>query len=277
MIDMIALRIALTSIASIASFAFIFALIYLLILVRPRAKSPKNTALLCDYAHRGLHGDGVPENSLEAFERACREGHGIELDVQLSRDGKVMVFHDYTLVRMTGLDKKLCELDAAELCALSLAGTEQKIPTFKEVLACVDGRVPILVELKGENVDTALCPKVAEILKGYGGDYCIESFNPLLIKDIKKYLPDAYCGLLYTNVCRDKQKFNALNIIISGMMLNFLARPDFIAYNKLDRNSFLVKLTTKFYRAPKFIWTIKGEDELNDAHSHGECPIFETK
>ena len=272
---MIALRIVLTSIASIASFAFIFALIYFLILVRPRSKSPKNTSLLCDYAHRGLHGGGVPENSLEAFERACREGHGIELDVQLSRDGEVMVFHDYTLVRMTGVEKKLCELDADELCRLSLAGTEQRLPTFKEVLDLVAGRVPILVELKGENIDTALCPKVSDILKSYSGSYCIESFNPLLVKDIKKYLPDTYCGLLYTNVCRDKKKKSALNIIISGMMLNFLARPDFIAYNKLDRNSFLVKLTTKFYRAPKFVWTIKGDGELQEAHSHGECPIFE--
>lgn len=272
MIDMPALIITASSIFGAA---LILTLIYLLVLVRPRARKPENTALLCDYAHRGLHGDGVPENSLEAFELACKNGYGIELDVQLSKDGKVMVFHDYTLFRMTGADQKLCELDAKELCELSLAKTEQKIPTFEEVLALVDGRVPILVELKGENTTTTLCPKVAEILKNYGGSYCIESFNPLLVKDIKKYLPDAYCGLLYTNVCRDKKKKSALNIIISGMMLNFLARPDFIAYNKLDRNSFLVKLTTKFYHAPKFSWTIKGEDERKAAHGYGEHPIFE--
>ena len=269
---MIAFIITLSSLASVALLIF---LLYALVFVRPRGKAPKNKALLCDYAHRGLHSRTVPENSIEAFELACKNGYGIELDVQLSRDGTVMVFHDYTLVRMTGLEKKLCELDADELCALSLKGTEQRIPTFAEVLALVDGRVPILVELKGENLDTALCPKVAEQLRRYKGDYCIESFNPLLIKDMKKHLPDSYRGLLYTNVCRDKKKKTLLNIVISGMMLNFLARPDFIAYNKLDRDSFFVKLTTKFYHAPKFVWTVKNDEELDTAHALGECPIFE--
>lgn len=260
---------------SVASLAAVLLILYLPILVRPRARKPENKALLCDYAHRGLHGNGVPENSLRAFELACESGCGIELDVQLSRDGTVMVFHDYTLIRMTGADKKLCELDADELCKLSLGGTEQRIPTLAEVLALVDGRVPILVELKGESLDTALCPRVADILRGYNGDYCIESFNPLLIKNMKKHLPRSYCGLLYTNVCRDKKKKTPLNILISGMTLNFLARPDFIAYNKLDRNSFVVRLTTGFYHASKFVWTVKNDDELNTAHGLGECPIFE--
>ena len=253
----------------------LLALVYLLVIIRPRAKKCENEALLCDYAHRGLHGETVPENSLLAFDLAAKEGYGIELDVQLSADGEVMVFHDYRLARMTGCEKKLCELTAEELSALRLKDTDEKIPTFREVLALVDGRVPLLVELKGESTDTSLCPKVAELLREYGGAYCIESFNPLLVKNIKKYLPDAYCGLLYTNVCRDKKKKSALNIIISGMMLNFLARPDFIAYNKIDRNSFLVKLTTKFYHAPKFVWTIKGEVERKAAHGYGEHPIFE--
>ena len=259
----------------LASVLLLLCAIYVLILVRPRGRKPKNKSLLCDYAHRGLHGDGVPENSLAAFEAACVGGYGIELDVQLSKDGVVMVFHDYTLIRMTGLDKKLCDLDADELSALRLAQSDRTIPTFIDVLKLVNGRVPILVELKGESVDAALCPKVAQILKDYGGDYCIESFNPILIKEIRKYLPAAYCGLLYTNVCRDKKETTALNVIISGMMLNFLARPNFIAYNKVDRSSFLVKLTTKFYRAPKFVWTLKGESELEQAHALGESAIFE--
>ena len=142
---MTALIITLSSILSLSLLIF---LLYILLFVRPRARRPENESLLSDYAHRGLHGRGVPENSLKAFELACREGKGIELDVQLSRDGEVMVFHDYTLVRMTGVDKKLCELDRSELCELALAESDQKIPTFSEVLALVGGRVPILVELK---------------------------------------------------------------------------------------------------------------------------------
>jgi glycerophosphoryl diester phosphodiesterase len=244
-------------------------------LIRPRAKKPQNERLICDYAHRGLHGNGIPENSLAAFELACQDGYGIELDVQLSRDGEVMVFHDYTLVRMTGDGRKLCEVDAAELQGLALAGTDQFIPTLREVLALVDGRVPILVELKGESFDTALCPKVAEILKSYTGDYCVESFNPLLIKDIQKHLPGVYCGLLYTNACKEKKKYSIINIAVSCMLLNFLAKPNFIAFNKNCRRSVFVKLTTGLYKAPKFVWTVKSEEEFNQAHSNGECAILE--
>lgn len=260
---------------SLASLALMLFLLYLFVFSRPRGKMPENEKLLCDYAHRGLHGGEVPENSLKAFELACLEGNGIELDVQLSRDGRVMVFHDYTLDRMTGVDKKLCELDSQELCELSLGSSNEKIPTLEQVLALVDKRVPILVELKGEDLNSELCPKVAEILASYDGDYCIESFNPLLVKSIRKYLPDAYCGLLYTNVCREKGKKSILNIALSAMVFNFLARPDFIAYNKLDRESFFVKLTTSFHSAPRFVWTIKTENELLEAHENQESPIFE--
>lgn len=275
---MLILWIVLTTLLSLA---LLLALIYLLILIRPRGKAPENARLLCDYAHRGLHDGnvegGVPENSLQAFEKACEAGFGIELDVQLSRDGVVMVFHDDTLLRMTCVDKKVCELSCEELCALSLAGTDQHIPTFAEVLRLVGGRVPLLVELKGESFDTSLCPKVAELLSGYDGDYCIESFNPLLIREMGKLLPEAYRGLLYTNACRDKKKVTVINFAVSLMLLNFLAKPNFIAYNKIDRGSFPVGLTTRFYRAPKFVWTVKGEAEQQEAHSFGECAIFEKR
>ena len=264
--------------SAIVSLALVIFLLYILIFVRPRTKGTKNTALLCDYAHRGLH-DGntgdTPENSLLAFEKACQAGFGIELDVQLSRDGKVMVFHDYTLVRMTGADSKVCELDAAELQKLSLAGTDQTIPTFEEVLSLIGGRVPILVELKGESFDSSLCPKVAELLSAYKGNYCIESFNPLLIRNMRKALPNAFYGQLYTNVCRDKKKNSALNIILTCMAFNFLAHPDFIAYNKEDRSSLPVRLATGLYRATKFVWTVRSRDELDLSHKNGEHPIFE--
>ena len=265
----------IVTLSSLVGLLLVLFIVFLAVLVRPRARKPKNEKLLCDYAHRGLHGGGVPENSLEAFDLACQKGYGIELDVQLSRDGKVMVFHDYTLVRMTGCDKKLCELDASELGELRLNGSEQTIPTFEEVLALVDGRVPLLVELKGESTDTSLCAPVAEILKAYKGDYCVESFNPMLVRAIKKQIPGVYCGQLYTNVVRDKKKKTVLNIILTCMALNCLARPDFIAYNTLDRESFPVKLTTGFFKAPKFVWTVTSRKEFETAHSLGEYPIFE--
>ncbi len=260
---------------SLLSLALLLALIYVLILVRPRGKMPADKALLCDYAHRGLHGNGVPENSLKAFALACEAGYGIELDVQLSCDGEVMVFHDYTLSRMTGDDRKLAELRAAQLGELHLAGTEETIPSFAQILRLVDGRVPLLVELKGEDFNTALCPKVAAYLKDYTGSYCIESFNPLLLREIRKHLPDAYCGLLYTNVVRDRKKVSALNVAGTSMALNFLCKPNFIAFNEADRRSLPVRLATGLYRAPKFVWTVRNRASLDRAHALGECPIFE--
>ena len=261
--------------SSLVSLAVILMIVYLLVLIRPPKKTSPDAALLRDYAHRGLHGEGVPENSLKAFDLACEAGYGIELDVQLSRDGEVMVFHDYTLQRMTGRDQKLSALDAAELSALALDGSDQTIPTLTQVLSLVDGRVPLLIELKGENLDTSLCEKVAALLKPYRGAYCLESFNPLLIGNMKKQFPTAFCGLLYTNVCRDKKKTTPLHMALTAMALNVVAKPDFIAYNKEDRSSLPVRITTGLYGAPRFVWTVKTKEELDTARQNGEQAIFE--
>ena len=259
----------------VAALLVVAALAYPLVLLRPRKRNRISDALLCDYAHRGLHGNGIPENSRAAFELACARGCGIELDVQLSRDGVVMVFHDYTLVRMTGCRQKLCELDAAELGTLALADTAETIPTLEEVLRLVNGRVPLLIELKGEDYNTALCAKVASLLKPYTGAYCFESFNPLLVRQMKKEMPEAVCGLLYTNVCREKKKYSALNMALTAMAFNFLACPDFIAYNANCRTSFPVRLVSSLYHTPRFVWTVRADSDLATAHQNGECAIFE--
>ena len=250
-------------------------LLYLCLLVRPRAKKPLDNRILCDYAHRGLHGGNIPENSLAAFSLACEHGYGIELDVQLSSDNEVMVFHDYTLLRMTGKIGNLSDFTCQELQTLTLGSSGETIPTLRQVLAQVDGKTPLLVELKGENLNVQLCKEVAKLLENYQGPYCIESFNPMLIHKIKKYLPKAYVGQLYTNVSRDKKRKSPIHLLLSVMAFNFYARPDFIAYNKKDRNSFPVKLTTHFYPAQKFVWTVKSDAELHTAHTLGEYPIFE--
>ncbi len=257
----------------VLSVLIIIFLIYILFLVRPY-KSVPDKVLLCDYAHRGLHGKGIPENSLFAFEAASSKGFGIELDVQLSKDGEVLVFHDSSLKRMTGLDKKLCDLTLKELKELRLKDTQEKIPTLKEVLELVNGRVPILVELKGENFDLALCDKVAEILKAYKGPYCLESFNPFLIGRMGELLPHSFRGLLYTNYLRGP-KVTFIKLLGAIMALNFIAKPNFISYNKLDRNSLPVKITTGLYKAYKFVWTVVGRKEISTAKEKGEYPIFE--
>lgn len=261
--------------AVVGSLLLLLLLVYVLILIRPRGRKPTDEGLLCPYAHRGLHGGGVPENSLEAFRLACEAGYGIELDVQATRDGEVVVFHDYNLSRMTGKDALLSELTLAELRELRLGDTEEIIPTLREVLSLVDGRVPILVELKGETTETALCDAVAPILGEYGGAFCIESFNPLLVREMGNRLPDVWRGLLYTNVFRGKNEHPFVNFLLVTMAVNFLCRPDFIAFNKQDRRMPTVWLATRLYSASRFVWTVRTPEEAREARARGEWPIFE--
>ena len=131
------------------------------------------------YAHRGFHGEeGIPENSMAAFKKAKGSGYGIELDVQLTKDGVMVVHHDYDLKRTCGVNKKITDLTYRELCRYRLMGTRERIPRFVEVLREVDGKVPLLVELKMETCNRKLCKKVAKALDQYKGLYCMECFHP---------------------------------------------------------------------------------------------------
>lgn len=262
-------------VSGVISVAFVLFLLYIFVLVRPAVKMPQDKRLLCDYAHRGLHGAGVPENSLKAFRLAVEAGYGIELDIQLSADGEAMVFHDYTLSRMTGREGNLSEFTADELLMLSLAGTDERIPRLREVLELVDGKVPLLVELKGETADTSLCDKAAELLSKYDGPYCVESFNPVLLGRMAKLMPEVYRGILFTNVVKDKKRATPLNLIVSCMASNVLARPNFIACNEMYRNSLAARICTVFYRAKCFSWTHKTKESYDEAKRNGEYAIFE--
>ena len=185
------------------------------------------------YAHRGLHSekDGIPENSLPAFARAVGQGLGIELDVHVSRDGEVVVFHDNTLKRITGVEGKVGDLTAAELAALSLSGTSEGVPTLREVLALVDGRVPILIEMKAEvAADREIAKRTLAVLEGYEGPYMIQSFNPLAVGEVRENAPSVMRGFLGSHLT--KKKFNFKHFLVEHFLLNFIARPDFVAYDK---------------------------------------------
>lgn len=187
-----------------------------------------------NYAHRGLHTKdrSVPENSLAAFRRAAERGYGVELDVQLSRDGQVMVFHDDDLERMTGKTGKIWDLDFEELRTLRLAGTEETIPLFTEVLEVLkNGAGPLIVELKTGPRNDELCEKTYEILGYYPGIWCMESFNPFIVNWFRKNAPEAVRGQLATM----REKYDGypafLRKILSEAGFSFLNKPHFIAYN----------------------------------------------
>ena len=262
----------------ITLFATVTALFALwLFLVAPRPKKKEMRPFLRPYAHRGLWGEGLPENSLGAFRAAAEAGFAIELDVQLSRDGVVMVFHDYTLDRVCGRAGKVCELDAAELGKIPLNGMENEhIPTLAEVLDAVAGRVPLLIELKGESADTALVPAALQVLAGYEGAWCMESFNPLLLRAVKKHAPHVLRGLLSSNLLKEKKDGSKLlNFALSAHLLNFLCRPAFLAFDtKYPRRKGLGAGITLFGAMP-FVYTVKDEKSYRAYLKRGVAPIFD--
>ena len=205
-------------------------------LVAPGAASKRQKApfMGANFAHRGLHSRDktVPENSLEAFRLAAREGYGIELDVQLSKDGQVVVFHDDTLDRVCGVHARVDEKTYEELKQLSLCGTEHTIPLFSDVLAVIRGRGPLIVELKTGRRNRELCEKTHALLESYRGDVCIESFNPFIVTWFRLHAPDLVRGQLAMPYKRYAgEGFTKVQAFaMSHTLFNFLARPQFIAY-----------------------------------------------
>lgn len=250
-----------------------------LLLISPRwIGRPDMSRLRVDYAHRGLHGEGIPENSLPAFARAAGKGYGIELDVQLSSDGIIMVFHDDTLARMTGAKGKLNEYTCEELQQLRLCESEETVPTFDQLLEVVGGRVPLLIELKGESAggDSALCEKLAARLETYGGAYCVESFNPMILSWFKRNCPHIPRGQLVTNTLKERPKGNKiLNFLLAHLMLNVVSRPDFVAYNEKYDREFALRLNMGLFRAPSFVWTVRDVQTWRAFREAGSPSIFE--
>lgn len=230
-----------------------------LFLVAPGKTSDekKSPFMGLNVAHRGLHSKDktVPENSLEAFRLASEAGYGIELDVQLSKDGRVVVFHDDNLKRVCGVEKRVDELDYQELSALSLCGSEQRIPLFAEVLKLVDGRSPLIVELKKGRRNRELCEKTCSLLRGYKGEYCIESFDPRIVAWFRRKAPEILRGQLANTMADYKGEVSSplLSFALSRCLLNVIARPQFIAYS-LKKRPLLVRIC-ELMGAMKVCWT----------------------
>ena len=248
-----------------------------LFLIMPRPFKRADMKALCvDYAHRGLFCEEFPENSLGAFRNAVENGYGIELDVQLSRDKKIVVFHDYTLKRMCGAAGRISDYTYAELSKMKLLGTEYTIPSFVDVLRLVGGRVPLLIELKGEDTNAELCKLIAPILDKYKGAYSVESFNPFLLRWFKKNRNSVARGQLVTKINAKKDKKNpVLSFVLSNMLTNVFSRPDFIAVNGNIRNTPMVHICESIMQARVFVWTVKNEKEYVNCRKEHRRTIFE--
>lgn len=231
------------------------------------------------YAHRGLHNNASkePENSLRAFELAVENGYGIELDIQLTKDEIPVVFHDYNLMRVCGVDKKVHECTYKELQEYRLYSSSEGIPQLKEVLSLVDGKVPLIVELKVPWKVNRICEKTYELLKGYRGTYCIESFHPFVLVWFKKHYPRILRGQLSTDFFKDKEKGNPFYFfVLKYLLLNVIAKPDFIAYHHIHYKNISFRIVARFYKAYTFAWTIKSQSELEKAKDNFEYFIFDS-
>ena len=241
---------------------FVFFILSLLIayaaLTYPGKRRPISPELLgVQYAHRGLHDGTHAENSLSAFRLAVENGYGIELDVRLSGDGVLVVFHDDSLERVCGVEGNVIDFTAEELAAMRLSGTEEGIPTLREVLDLVGGHVPLLVEIKEGAGDSAVSRAAAEMLKGYGGPLLIESFNPLSLARIKELLPTVARGLLCDHYTKDPAFKKPTYYILQWFLLNFKAKPDFYAYNYQSRTYLPFRLVRMLHKRPALAWTVR--------------------
>lgn len=248
-----------------------------LFLIAPRARKKEIAPFLRPYAHRGLWGEGLPENSLGAFRAAADKGFAIELDIHLSADGEVVVFHDTTLKRMCGREGKLCDFTAAELGNIPLNGIENEcIPTLSQVLEAVGGRVPLLIELKGESGNTDLVPAALKVLEGYKGLWCMESFNPLLLRAVKKHAPHVLRGLLCTNMRKEKKDGSKLlNFALGAHLFNFLCRPAFLAFDKKYPGRLGLRVGLGLFGAAAFVYTVKDEESYRAYLKSDVAPIFD--
>jgi glycerophosphoryl diester phosphodiesterase len=222
------------------------------------------------YAHRGLHGGGIVENSRAAFHAAIALGHGIETDVQAARDGEAMVFHDATLDRLTASTGDVAALTPNDLEKIKLNGTTETIPQLPEILALVAGRVPVLIEIKAKGPRVApLCLSVRRALEGYRGDAAIMSFNPLVAAWFAENAARIVRGLVVT-----EEGKRGVKGTLERWASMAKAKPDFLAYDVRD-------LPSRFAGAarargiPVLTWTVRNAEAERRAFAHADEAIYE--
>ncbi len=228
------------------------------------------------YAHRGWHDKpAIPENSLPAFRRALDRGWGAELDVHLLRDGTLAVFHDSDLRRCTGEAGNIEDLDREGLSRLRLEGTEEPVPLFDEVLALFEGKAPLIIELKShEGNYKALTEAVIARLDRYRGDFCVESFDPRALAWFKRHAPAVVRGQLSTNM-RDAKLNPVTKFLLQNLLMNFLGRPQFIAYEQEFIQNMPFRHCVTWFGAIPCAWTVTDQNTFDNLSKSISMIIFE--
>ena len=233
------------------------------------------------YAHRGFRNEpGIPENSMKAFRRAIANNYGAELDVHLMRDGNLAVIHDSCLKRTAGADVMVEDLTKEELARYRLEGTDEQVPLFEDVLSLFQGKTPLIIELKSARGNyKELTAAACAMLDQYQVTYCMESFDPRCLWWLRKHRPNVVRGQLsqqFSHHPGDGAGYSGfLLFFLSNLLLNFLTRPDFIAYRFSDRHCLSLRWCRKFYKVQEVNWTITNKEEMEEAERDGNLVIFE--
>ena len=222
-------------------------------------------------AHRGLHkGFIVPENSMAAFKKALQKGYGIELDVRVTKDRQVVVYHDKNLSRVSQSKKKIKNNTYAVLKTFSLYQTTQKIPLLSEVLELVDGQVPIVIEMKNYEDVGIFEEAVYDVVKEYKGDFAVCSFNPKVLEWFSKNKPDIKKGLIFGDIKKFEIKYYNLLFLYRYLRL----KPDFVSLDYRLIDTFIVKIC-RFFKVPIVSWTVDGKRKNQKALTLVDNVIFE--
>lgn len=223
-------------------------------------------------AHRGLHSFDFPENSLPAFINAVEHGFAIELDVRITDDDTLVVFHDEKLSRMTDRDGYVGNLKASDLDDIKLLKTEYGIPTFEKVLETVNGKVPLLIEIKKASQSFTLEERLIDMLKAYSGEYAVESFDPRSMQFFYKTAPQILRGQLSSYFHHaDIDAPRGIKSKLKKLKMNDISHPDFIAYKITNLPNKYVKNTG----LPVIGWTVKSELKAQEAIKICDNYIFE--
>ena len=238
----------LLAVACVIAFLLLLAIFYVFAVKGRRNHKGMEQLKTWKYAHRGLHDGEKPENSMAAFEDRCTDSTGTVEDMTV-----------------------------AQLQQCHLGGTQEVIPTFRQVLELFDGKAPMIIELKSTGKNYAeLTDRVMEELKDYSGAYCLESFDPNCLKHLKKNYPDEIRGQLADNYLKNKVNHPFyLRFAMTYMLANFMFQPDFIAYRFEYRKTLSNFLIRKLWKMYIVSWTLKNQENYDTAVSEGWIPIFE--
>ncbi len=237
-------------------------------------------------AHRGLHDarDGVVENSIAAARAAIAAGYGVECDVQPTKDGDLVVFHDDTLARLTAQEGRVCDFSLRDLASIALRDAGENIPSFTAFLSAVAGHTPLVVELKSQfDGDLVGAKRAAALLATYAGPAVIESFDPepiAFLRENAKAFRIAHIPLgIVGEAVYSQEDWPMLSDAQRAQMAHFLhyprTRPDFLSWNVADLPHAIPFLARTALNIPVTTWTVRSPSQAEIALQWADQIVFE--